>query len=86
VILSALEGPAVRVYLFGSSVTGGIRRASDIDVAIEPRGALSPALLAKLREQLEESDIPYDVDIVDLSTTSAEFKARVLREGILWKG
>jgi predicted nucleotidyltransferase len=48
----------VRVYLFGSSVTGRIRRSSDIDVAIDPLRALPSALLAELRERLDESEVP----------------------------
>jgi hypothetical protein len=35
---------------------------------------------------LEESDIPYDIDVVDLSAVSPEFAHRVRREGILWNG
>jgi predicted nucleotidyltransferase len=76
----------VRLYLFGSCVTGHPRRWSDIDVAIDPVSPLPAALLAELRERLEESDVPYDVDIVDLSKTSPEMRARVVREGLLWKG
>jgi predicted nucleotidyltransferase len=56
IILRALGDRDVRVYLFGSSVMGRVRRSSDIDVAIEPRRALPPGLLADLREQLEESE------------------------------
>jgi hypothetical protein len=43
-------------------------------------------LLAELRERLEESEVPYDVNIVDLSAASPEVRASVEREGLLWKG
>src|SRR5574341_1757216 len=76
----------VRVYLFGSSVTGRVRRSSDIDVAIDPVGVLPSALLAELRERLEESEVPYDVDVVDLSAASPEVRASVEREGLQWRG
>jgi predicted nucleotidyltransferase len=75
-----------RVYLFGSSVRGQTRRWSDIDVAIDPLRPLPSDLLAKLREALEESAVPYDVDVIDLSKASPEIRARVEREGLLWKG
>jgi len=75
-----------RVYLFGSSARGQTRRWSDIDVAIDPLRPLPIDVLAKLRERLEESQIPYDVDVLDLSKASAEMRARVEREGLLWKG
>jgi predicted nucleotidyltransferase len=86
ITLRVLADRDVRVYLFGSSVTGRLRRSSDIDVAIDPLRVLPPALLAELRERLEESEVPYDVDIVDLSAASPEVRARVEQEGLLWRG
>ena len=41
-------------------------RSSDIDGAIDPLRAVPSALLAGLRERLEESEVPYNVDVVDL--------------------
>jgi predicted nucleotidyltransferase len=86
IVLGAVAGRAVRVYVFGSSVTGFAHRASDIDVAIEAQDPLPPEVLGELRDQLEESDIPYHVDVVDLGTVSPGFRERVRREGVLWKG
>ena len=39
-----------------------------------------------LKEKMERSNIPYKVDIVDLSQTSREFKEKALKEGVVWKG
>ena len=86
IVLEALRGRAARVYVFGSSVTGPVHRASDIDVAVEAREPLPTGLLGELRDQLEESDIPYEVDVVDLGTMPAEFRERVQREGVVWTG
>jgi len=66
-VLDALRAYPARVYLFGSSVAGTTRRSSDIDVAIDPLAPLQPRLLTNLREALEESTVPYDVDVVDLT-------------------
>jgi hypothetical protein len=85
IVLEALTGWDAGVYLFGSSATGATRRASDIDVAVEPRRPLPSRVLADLRETLEESTIPYEVDVVDLSEASPQFRQRVKREGIVWK-
>lgn len=79
-----LSGHAVDVYLFGSWARGEARRTSDIDVAVLPKGELAWAILSRLREALEESSVPYAVDVVDLREVSAEFRARVLREGVRW--
>jgi predicted nucleotidyltransferase len=86
ITLQVLGDRDVRVYLFGSSVTGRLRQSSDIDVAIDAARVLPSALLAELRERLEENAIPYDVDIVDLSAASPEIRSSVEREGLLWRG
>jgi hypothetical protein len=83
-VLKGLAGYAVRVYLFGSQAQGTARHTSDIDVAILPLEPLPPWVLSVLREALEESHIPYHVDLVDLSITDAAFRERVMREGIVW--
>lgn len=86
IILEVLGEREARVYLFGSSATGRVRRSSDIDVAIDAGGPLPSDLLAEAREQLDESDVPYDVDVVDLSATPPEMRARIEREGLRWRG
>jgi predicted nucleotidyltransferase len=86
IVLDVFGQEDARVYLFGSCATGLLRPSSDIDVAIDPRRRLASASFATLRERLEESDVPYDVDVVDLSTAPSEFANRVRREGIVWKG
>ena len=45
---------------------------------------LPAGLPSCLREKLEESRVPYEVDLVDLSQTEPAFRARVLTEGTLW--
>jgi predicted nucleotidyltransferase len=73
------------VYLFGSRANGTMTRYSDIDVAVLSRQSLPVGLLSTIREQLEDSQIVYKVDLVDLNEVSTEFKEKVINEGILWK-
>ena len=84
IVLGHLEGHEARVFLFGSHARGNAWRFSDVDVAIDPRLPLPPELLAEMKDALEESTVPWRVDLVDLSTASAEFRERVLREGTAW--
>ncbi len=84
-VLAKLAGLQVKVYLFGSRATGKACETADIDVAIEPFEALPIGLLSDIREQLEESNIPFPVDLVDLSSASEKLAAMVRQEGILWK-
>lgn len=73
------------MYLFGSHATGKARRHSGIDIAILPLRRLAPNLIAEIREELEESDVVRNVDIVDLSETDEAFRRRVQEEGIFGK-
>ena len=86
IVLAHLEGREATVFLFGSHATGTARRASDIDIGIEAQAPLPPSVLAELQEKLDESTVPYRVDIVDLSTVGADFRARAKQEGVRWSG
>jgi len=84
-VLETLGERQAAVYLFGSHARGEVRHASDIDVAILPYEELSPSFLALLVDKIEESTIPYDVDLVDLRDVSAAFRDKVIRTGIKWR-
>ena len=74
----------VRVFLFGSRALGTSRPTSDIDLALLPNGPVPPDLVARLRDEFEDSAIPYPVDVVDLSQVDERFREKVLREGHEW--
>ena len=65
-VLAALGGYDATVWLFGSCARGGVRQHSDIDIAILPRDPLPIGFFGELDAEIEESTIPYDVDLVDL--------------------
>ena len=83
-VFRCLAGREATVYLFGSRARGKARTASDIDIAIEAPEPLPSFVLAEIRDALEESTVPYNVDVVDLNEGSAEFREAVRREGIRW--
>ncbi len=84
VILSRLKGYRFQLYLFGSQAKRQAGKTSDIDVGILPNTPLPKGLLSEIREELEESHIPYPVDLVDLSRSSPEFLQNVRKEGVIW--
>jgi predicted nucleotidyltransferase len=84
VVLDALGDHPASVYLFGSWARGEPRPPSDIDVAIEAAAPVPAGLLARVREALEDSTVPYRVEVVDLADADAAFVERVRREGVPW--
>lgn len=59
IVVGALEGHGVQVYLAGSCARGDAVRTSDIDVAINAGERLPPLLSIEIKNQLEESTVPY---------------------------
>lgn len=86
-----LEGLACRhldgaaVVFFGSRVDGTNNRRSDFDIAYLPREGFDPMSVVHLQEAIENSNVIYEVDLVDLSRVDASFREKVLAEGVVWK-
>lgn len=74
----------VKVYLIGSSATGGANPHSDIDVVVERLDAAPDTLIMDLRVALEESDIPFFVDVFDYTRLNKLYRQKVKEEGVLW--
>lgn len=73
-----------RLLLFGSRARGDARAASDIDLAISAAGPIPAHLLAAARESLEESVVPFRVDLLDYATLSPEMRRAIDREAVAW--
>ena len=84
-VLNALGEHDAGVWLFGSCARGEARQHSDIDIAILPRDNLPVGFFGELDADIEESTIPYDVDLVDLRNANPVLIAEILREGIPWR-
>ncbi len=85
ILKRGLDNIPCTIFFFGSRVRGEQNPASDYDFAVHSAVEIS-ASLSLLREELEESNIPQKVDLVDLKQTSEEFRSVILREGvILWR-
>ena len=69
----------VKVYLFGSRAEGKNTPYSDIDLAFESDKYISKKL-SQLRYILEESNLPYKVDIVDLK--NAPYLRKTVKEKV----
>lgn len=85
IVLRGLEGWPAKVWLFGSFARGEERTASDIDIAVEPGPDLPAHLLGEIAEALEESTVPYFVDLVDLRAADEGLRRKVRAEGVPWR-
>lgn len=56
--------PEAKIFIFGSRAKKTNHKFSDIDIAIQS-SEINSEILAQVKFELEESDLPYKVDIVD---------------------
>ncbi len=71
------KGRNVAIYLFGSRAVGKESIYSDIDLAFETEEDIDKDL-AVIRDILEESLLPYKVDLVDLK--DAPYIAKTIKD------
>jgi predicted nucleotidyltransferase len=85
IVLNALADYDAAVWLCGSCARGDVRQPDDIDVAIFPRDQLPASFFAELAAELEESTIPYYVDVLYLRDADPARLDEVLWTGIRWR-
>lgn len=77
--------PSYEVLVFGSRYSGNVHEHSDLDIAIKGPGKLDILLLADIRDDFQNSDLPFRVDIVDFNGISPEFQKVILRKSVVLK-
>lgn len=78
IIYRFLDPREYEIFIFGSQANGQAERFSDYDIGISGKGHLSLKKLSLIREAFEESDLPFNVDIVDFSQVSSRFRKQAL--------
>ena len=63
-----------KVWVFGSRAKNQTKYNSDLDIALEHSTIISPMILASLTDDLDDSLLPYKVDIIDINEVSNSFK------------
>ncbi|MGH2643875.1 MAG: nucleotidyltransferase family protein [Chitinophagaceae bacterium] len=72
------------VFLFGSRAAKNNHQRSDIDIGIWGNKLFPPGLRFTLEEKIENSIIPYKVEIVDFKKVGEYFKKEALQHIELW--
>jgi predicted nucleotidyltransferase len=62
-VLEAFKNDDITIVLFGSRARGDFDKHSDIDVGILPKNGYNHKKLILLKEELENLNIPYSVDV-----------------------
>ncbi|MBM3892975.1 nucleotidyltransferase domain-containing protein [Candidatus Dependentiae bacterium] len=76
--------PDCKIMLFGSRARGTHKEGADYDVAIDVGYKIPFATMLRIWDDVEESDIHVQVDVVDLHSVDADFLEEVHKDAILW--
>lgn len=74
IINSILQDTNLKIYVFGSRVTGKAKQYSDLDIALKANSEIDSDKITKIKFELEETTIPYKIDVIDLNVISDTFK------------
>ncbi len=73
------------VWAFGSRTFGRARRYSDLDLAVGGAAQLPIGVRYDLADELEQSMLPIEVDVVDLNDIDNSFRLRIEPDFLLIK-
>ena len=83
IIFSIIDKNEYKVFLFGSRATKNFNRYSDVDIGFLGNKPIGNAYY-KIINKIEESNIPYKVDIIDFALVDENFKKIALQEIEIW--
>lgn len=69
-----------QVFIFGSGLTQN--HFGDIDLGF--LGSIDNQDLSHLKQEFEESALPYEIDLVNFNRVSNKFKNNVMENKIIW--
>ena len=78
--------PEREVHVFGSRATGTAKPHSDIDLVIMGDEPLPVTTMRILRDAFDDSDLPFQVDLVEWAGTSEEFRKVIAISAIPLEG
>lgn len=73
--------PDIEVRAFGSRIMGTAKKYSDLDLVLIGENSIDLKVLMQLKDDFEESDIPFRVEIIDWHRTAEEFKKIIEAQG-----
>ena len=85
IVLQHIANNNFKVFLFGRRACGNEKKMSDIDIGILGNEKFPLQLKFKIQEAIEESIVPFKVDIIDFFNVDGNFKEEALKKIVEWK-
>ena len=84
IVLKHVPNDAFAIFLFGSRAAGNAKPLSDIDIGILWTEPLPMIVMAHLNADLEESIVPFKIDLIDFYQVDKDFKKEALNKIQIW--
>ncbi len=82
-IINPLSSAGAKIWIFGSRARGDFKKFSDLDVLYMSSKKLDPSLIASIRENLEESQLPIKIDLVSEADLADSYRDQILSERVV---
>lgn len=74
-----------QVWAFGSRVKGHAKKYSDLDLVVVGKEKIPGKVVYLLKDEFQESDLPFRVELLDYNALSEEFKKVILdKYEVIW--
>jgi len=67
-------------YYYGSRVKGTFEKTSDLDILIKGKSEMPLNTLADIKDEFDESSLPYIVNFADYHSITPEFYKRIEKD------
>ena len=84
IVLKHVEKDSFAVFLFGSRARHDNLPGADIDVGIWGEEKVSSFTMNRIFDELMESSVPYNLDVVDFSSADENFRKIALKSYQIW--
>ena len=84
IVLKHVPNDAFAIFLFGSRAAGNAKPLSDIDIGILGTEPIPMIVKAHLDAELEESIVPFKIDLIDFYQVDKDFKKEALKKIQIW--
>ncbi len=84
-VVSPLKSHGATVWIFGSRARGDHKPFSDVDIMYERKDSTQfpKGFISHLREEIEESRLPFKVDLVDANEMAESYKVGALADRVI---
>lgn len=84
IFLKNLDTDKYFIFIFGSRAANNFSHSSDLDIGLIGDSPVERKQIIKIKHELEESIVPFHIDIIDFYNADENFEQTALQDIIVW--